>query len=154
MAANPSATSTMPLKRSSAVLVVLLTLLTGGIYLGIWYLRRAKALNALESESKIGAFGPVVLIVLGVVLLFVPTPPPGPRAVAVLLGIVSLVLAFRTREIMMDHQRHLVRAVVPQSAGLQDQFDPSSILTFFFHVWYLQHKINELVETSAAWTSS
>ena len=52
----------VPLTRSSVVVVVLLSFVTFGLYTGIWYLRRRKALNHLNSSSKLGVFGPIALI--------------------------------------------------------------------------------------------
>jgi hypothetical protein len=59
-------------------------------------------------------------------------------------------LTFRVRFILMDHAAAIAKAF-PVTLGLEGRFSPSAILTFFLHIWYLQHKINELVDESRAW---
>ena len=52
---------------------------------------------------------------------------------------------------IVDHLAAKITTVVPMSGSLQSQYSPSSILTFFLNIWYLQYKINELIEVSGAW---
>ena len=46
------------LKRSSVIAVVLLSLLTGGFYTAIWYLRRRKGLELARLGQQVGRDGP------------------------------------------------------------------------------------------------
>src|SRR4029078_5073349 len=59
--------------------------------------------------------------------------------------------AFRVRWMLVEHLRSRISAVLPMSASIQEQNAPSSILTFFLSIWYLQYKINEMVDSDAAW---
>jgi hypothetical protein len=65
-----------------------------------------------------------------------------------------LVLAFRVRFILVDHLASKIRAVLPVSAGLETSSSPSSLLTFFFNIWYLQYKINQFLDESRAWAQA
>ena len=154
-AVNTSKSSAgVALKRSSVIAVVLLSLLTGGFYTAIWYLRRRKGLNSLDSASKLGVTGPVILLIVTTAYVVLP-PDSTAKTVALLaIGVTNLAMTFTVRWMIVDHLRTLITAVLPQSAGLQAQYSPSSILTFFLNIFYLQYKINELVEASDTWASA
>src|SRR3954469_22455525 len=49
-----------PLKRSSVIAVVLLSFVTLGLYVPIWFLRRRRGLNSLDSPRKLSVFGPAI----------------------------------------------------------------------------------------------
>ena len=49
---------------------------------------------------------------------------------------------------IVEHLAAQITAVLPRSGGLQSQYNPSRILTFVLNIWYLQDKINELIEAS------
>ena len=144
----------VPLKRSSVLVVVLLSLVTAGLYTGIWYLRRRKALNLLDSSSKLGLAGPIVLVTLSAINLALPSDSTPHTVTLLAVGLTNLVMAFRVRWMIIDHLGSRIAAVLPQSAGLQEQYKPSSLLTFFLNIFYLQYKINELIQLSDIWTSA
>ena len=52
------------LQRSSVTVVVLLTFVSGRFYIPVWFHRRMKAINSLDSPSKLWKWGPAVLLVL------------------------------------------------------------------------------------------
>jgi hypothetical protein len=139
-----------PLKRSSLVAVVLLSFL--GIYVPIWFLRRRRGLNSLDSQRKLGVLGPVALLVLQVIYLFLPEHSTPETIVGLTIVIMIMILAFRVRFILADHMESKIRAVLPVSVGIQSSSSPSNLLTFFLNIWYLQYKINQLVDESRAWT--
>jgi hypothetical protein len=141
-----------PLKRSSLVAVVLLSFL--GIYVPIWFLRRRRGLNSLDSPRKLGVLGPVALLVLQVIYLFLPEHSTPETIVGLTIVIMILVLAFRVRFILADHMESKIRAVLPVSVSIQSSSNPSNLLTFFLNIWYLQYKINQLVDESRAWTQA
>ena len=142
------------MKRSSVIAVVLLSLLTGGLYTGLWYLRRRKSLNSLDSASKLGVTRPVILLILTTAYLVLPPDSTARTIAAFAVVLTNLAMAFTVRWMIIDHLRTLITAVLPQSAGLQAQYSPSSVLTFFLNIFYLQYKINELVAASDAWASA
>ncbi len=144
----------VPLKRSSVIAVVLLSMLTGGVYTGIWYLRRRKGLNSLDSASKLGVTGPVILLILTTAYLMLPPASTAKMIALLAVGVTNLAMAFTVRWMIVDHLRGLITAVLPQSSALQAQYNPSSVLTFFLNIFYLQYKINELVEASDTWGSA
>lgn len=121
---NTSKSPAGVLKRSSVLAVVLLSLLTGGLYTGIWYLRRRKGLNSLDSASKLGMTGPVILLILTAIYLVLPANSTGDTIVLLAVGLTNLAMAFRVRWMIVDHLRSRITAVLPQSAGLQGQYSP------------------------------
>jgi len=150
----PDRATPAPLKRSSVFLVVLLSFVTGGVYTGIWYLRRRKGLNLLDSTSKLGVTGPASLIMLSTANLALPADSMQEALVVLAVGLTNLVMAFRVRWMIVDHLRSRIAAVLPQSAGLQEQYKPSSLLTFFLNIFYLQYKLNELVQVGDIWATA
>jgi len=143
-----------PLKRSSVLLVVLLSFVTAGVYTGVWYLRRRRGLNLLDSTSKLGVTGPVLLIALSAINLVLPQDSAPETIVLLAVGLTNLAMAFRVRWMIVDHLRTRITAVLPLSAGLQEQYKPSSLLTFFLNIFYLQYKLNELIQVSDIWATA
>src|SRR5262245_25896438 len=139
-------------KRSSVLVVVLLTLVSGGFYRGIWYLRRRKELNALDSVDKIGVLGPAILLML---LVFHRVVPEGSAAkiIAVLaINLANMIMSFRVRSMIADHARSLITALA-RNTGSQERYEPSFLLTLLLDVFYLQYKINELNKMSDTWAT-
>lgn len=143
----------VPIRRSSVFLVVLLSFATAGLYTGVWYLRRRKGLNLLDSTSKLGVTGPGCLIALSTINLFLPRDSAPETLVLLAVGVTNLAMAFRVRWMIVDHLRIRIAAVLPQSTGLQEQYKPSSVLTIFLNIFYLQYKLNELIEVSDIWAT-
>jgi len=143
-----------PLKRSSVIAVVLLSFVTLGFYLPIWFLRRRRGLNSLNSPRKLGVLGPVILLGLQVIDLFLPQDLTPETIVSLAVFITVLVLAFRVRFILSDHLTSKIRAVLPVSVGFPTSSSPSNLLTFFLTIWYLQYKINQFIDESRAWTQA
>ncbi len=134
------------LKQSSVIAVVALTLVSGGFYIPVWFLRRREGLNLLDSSAKLWEWGPLGLLGAQTVLLAV---PEGPVTVLAQVGVVImiLVLSFRARTILGDHEHARMTGVLRAS---RSEVAPSAMLTFLFNIWYLQYTINELVEARDA----
>ena len=118
----PESAITVPLKQSSVIAVVLLSVLTGGIYSSIWYLRRRKGLNSLDSSSKMGVTGPLILLAFTTIYLMT---PPGSTGETIWLlggGITNIVMAFRVRWMIIDHLAAKIATVGPLSGSLQSQY--------------------------------
>ena len=141
------------LKRRRVITMIVLIVLTFGIYYVAWFYRRRSALNKLNSPRKLAiwplhafaadfaaevgfavaaggapvevAFGAPVALLLGLVRLAV--------------GIVMIWQCFVIKDIIEDH-------VAPDDAGLQPMFVErvklSGLATFFFSILYLQYAIN------------
>ena len=54
----------MEIKKTSILVVIILTFITGGIYFPIWYLTRREAINQLHSTEKLGKG----IFILGIVV--------------------------------------------------------------------------------------
>ncbi|MDH4179901.1 MAG: DUF4234 domain-containing protein [Armatimonadota bacterium] len=132
----------------SVPLLVLLVMITFGIYGPVWFLKRLAAFNSLQSREKFGAGVFVFVIVvfsISLLLAFIsgaiadvdggPTPLDAViRLLDLVAGITMLVQCFKARRVIHDHYRGV----------LQRDVQISGVALFFFHEWCLQYVINRL----------
>lgn len=138
------------LQRFNVVGVLFLTLISTGVYQGVWFLRRRKALNALDSEARVTIVEPVILIILVLLSLVFPLGSDLQRLTSVMYGIVGLILSFRVRGMLRDHlTRHAEQ--LGNQRFLVNDFEPSFVWTLFFSHIYLQYKINEMIDAGDSW---
>lgn len=149
------------LEEAGVVGVIVWTLLTAGIYQPIWFMTRRRALNNLNSSTKIGMGGPIIALVLFMASACLPFVGSlkwgswvetenalGPVHPLILLaaGIIILLECFKVRHILLDHLAP--RKDVMFSATISSQYDDllSRVGTFFLGIFYLQYKINGMVD--------
>jgi len=140
-------------KKTSVAIMIVLNIITAGLYVPYWFLSRRPAINGLRSERKIGAAPFVFLVIVmlaslsasilsgfaegaeadGVDGIF------GPGQSTTLLDLVARVLDLLAVFVLLFETFH-VRGI------LQDHFGVrlSGVFTFVFNVLYLQYKINRL----------
>lgn len=148
--------------RKSVLLVIFLTLITGGIYSAIWYRRQQNLLNGFSSQKKITKSDIRLLLIVSslfALLSFISGAHDSPKSfdymtnldltMFVILKIgpplmelatmwIILRLAFRARYILDEHyNKHLKMKVY---FGL--------IYTFLFHIYYIQYMLNQLLPTN------
>jgi hypothetical protein len=145
------ADSALPLPTTSVALTIVLTVLTLGFYVPVWYLNRVAALNRLDTRERLDKWAVILalaLLVASVVLaLVVPLGHiqfPAALNIARLLSLAGsitlLVQAFKVRRMIEERINARARA-----GGLFAQPEAlNGVAVFFFHIWYLQYKINEL----------
>ncbi|MBO1223882.1 MAG: DUF4234 domain-containing protein [Candidatus Scalindua sediminis] len=144
-------TSNKMLGSTSVLLVLVLMIVTFGIYYPIWFLRRKNILNRLSTTTKLYSQMAVVLLILLVL-----TIPGQFREVfsfdETILGILMLItaalffvsailgwiLAFRVRRMLDEHYNRDLRMEIPFSG----------LTTFFLTIYYLQYKMNRLTISS------
>jgi len=136
------------LKKMGILLLIFLTVITGGIYAPVWFLTRRNAINGLQSKEKLG-FGVFVFMIvafgISALLAFISGMMEGANemgtaerldAYSEILGWVAaitlLVQCFKVRRIFNEHF----------NAHLQKGISFSRTATFFFQIFYLQYKIN------------
>ena len=142
------------LKRRSVILMLLLSLVTFGLYYSIWFLRRRPALNQLDSPRKLQMWPFIVAMVWFVVSFCVgianglagPGGAIGEGTTLVLIvvrlavGILMVVQCFFTKDILEDHFSG------PGDQAASSMFSGavqlSGVWTFFFQIFYLQYAIN------------
>jgi Domain of unknown function (DUF4234) len=127
-------------ERRSVLLLVLLCVVTLGIYPPIWYLRRRRFLDSLAADVRLGALPWALLVtnavVVGVLLAKV---PEGPKQLARIAStITGLIVAFRAAHILRSDCARTGRQLSYSGAGV-----------FFFGCLYLQHLINEAADAPA-----
>jgi len=129
--------------KMSVLLLIVLVLVTLGLFAPIWFLIRKDWLNRLSATRKLGsglAYASLVLICISAVLgVFVP------MIVGVTIGALDdllwiagwvclVILAFRVERILIQHYI--------KGLGLNVGFDGAA--TFLFNLYYLQYKMNRL----------
>lgn len=144
-----------PMESTPVLLLILFTVISGGIYIPFWFLNRKSIINKLNSEKGLNDNTFVFLgvgFVLNLILLITSSvvnkmalemgteEAMGSAsifqtvtiAVSVILGIIVWVQSFRVLSIFRDHFRRRV------------QF--SGFATLLFTIFYLQYKINRIAE--------
>ena len=146
------------LKRRSVILMILLTIVTFGLYVPIWFLHRRAALNRLDSPRKLRLW-PFVIAVTWFVFQFIVRIAAGsaPLAQAIgegaalhfgrfAVGMLMLVQSFFTKDILEDHLAGPGDQV--PNPLLVDTVKLSGVMTLFFQNFYLQHVINRYIAGS------
>lgn len=141
------------LKKVPVIFVIFFALLTLSIYIPVWFLMRRSALNAMQSREKIGRMFFIFVIVLysidGILYLVSTTLPWGIYpdlmlgmavykiylCIHLIIGIMIIYQGFKVRQIILDHAQSCY--------GYTMKFN--RFLTFFFVIYYLQFKINQLL---------
>ena len=149
------------LEDASVLATILWTVLTMGIYLPIWFMNRRKALNNLHSPEKLGRAALIVALVLFVAGACLPIVggarwgswiqaenalgPLHPFFLSVAF-IIMVVQCFKVRRILVDHLAPRQEGMF--SASIRFQYDDllSTMGTFFLGIFYLQYKINDLLD--------
>jgi hypothetical protein len=151
---DPSATD---LKRRSVLLMVVLTLVTFGLYYPIWFLRRRAALNRLDSPRKLRLW-PFAVFTAWFAFQFIVGFAAALRAHGQVargetpllfnlfqlgINILMLVQSFFTKDILEDHLSGPGDDV--PNALFVDSVKLSGVMTFFFQIFYLQYVINRYI---------
>ena len=150
------------LKRRSLVAMVLLVIVTLGVYYMVWFFRRRPGLNRLDSRRKLPLW-PLLMfaayfglqVVLAVLAGDATPEQVWGSEVAMFLSLMQLAVAilmlvqcFAIKDIIEDH------AQGPDGATEHALFRPhvklSGLMTFFFSIFYLQYAINKYV-VGARW---
>jgi hypothetical protein len=142
------------LKRRSLILMIVLTIVTLGLYYPLWFLRRRAALTQLDAPRKLQLWPFLLFLVFVVIRLVVSiasgsSPPEqtiGAGASALLglgqlaVGILIVVQCFFIKDILEDHLAgpgdDVSNSILFNSVRL------SGLMTFFFGIFYLQYVIN------------
>jgi hypothetical protein len=149
--------SSADLKRRSVILMIVLSIVTFGLYYPIWFLRRRAALNRLDSPRKLRMW-PFVIFIVWFVFQFMLGIAEGsaPRGQAIgegaalflnlvqlAVGILMVVQSFFTKDILEDHLAGPEDHVPSLLSG--DTVRLSAAMTFLFQIFYLQYVINRYI---------
>jgi hypothetical protein len=143
--------------------MIALSILTLGVYIPIWFIQKRSGINELNSERKVGLFLPILALILTSVIALLNFGVGAQIAtvhnvelrwdwianlvVIAVVEAVMLVQAFLVRSILEDHATGQNLGPLAGSMALMHRSSFSAIGTFFFGIFYLQYKINEMVET-------
>jgi hypothetical protein len=127
-------------ERRSVLLLLVLSIITLGVYPSLWYVLRTRFLDSLDANKKVGPW-PWVNVVLTAMVFVASVARAHEDLVRILQlggGITSLSLAFRVAGILRSDFARTGRFIGVSSLGV-----------FFFGCVYLQHVINEAADTPA-----
>jgi len=158
---RPASGEHAPLADAGIVGMCLLTLLTAGLYVPIWFLIRRRALNNLRSKEKLEVLPTAVALAVLVASLCLPIVgslkwgswievenayPLLHPAILLVAGLTLIVQCFKVRRVLLDHLAPWQEGMF--SAGIRMQHEElfSRMGTFFFGIFYLQHKINSMLD--------
>lgn len=159
MGPAPGAESETPVRdterlpQTSVLLTVILSFLTAGIYQPLWFLTRLKSFNRLNSREKLapGIFIAILIAFAAALVIEMLTPWVRARgadvsnlanlasACVIAGGLAQVVQAFKARRILEGHLNARSGELFAQPVAL------NGVAVFFFNIWYLQYKINELM---------
>ncbi len=129
-------------QQRSVLLLLVLSVVTLGIYPAFWYLRRQPFLDSLDASKKLGGL-PIVLVAttfglffVGFFVEFVHASDGISRIAQLADGIFNLFVAFRAAAILRSDFARTGRMLHISGAGV-----------FFFGMLYLQHVLNEAAAT-------
>ena len=156
-----------PLTETNILVPIILTILTCGLYVPIWFLQKRSGVNQLHSNEKLGAGPSVAVLFLDLLTVLVNMgvgnqvpfirnfetmwAPPFNALAGLAIGILMVMQAFKVRSIMEAHTRVHSPGPLAGSIAMLQGSSFSVPATFFLGIFYLQYKINELVE---AWPQS
>ncbi len=135
-------------KRFTTWGVIGLAIITLGIYGYYWMYTRTKVLNNLIPENKVAPWIIPAIIVLGLInIVFSLLPLISPElaslaALGSILGIIVFILTV-TWAFMFRNRLNII-----SGSNKGDVFWLGPILTFFFSLYYLQYKINQMHDAS------
>jgi hypothetical protein len=167
--AAPSAP--LALERNNVLIVILLTVVTLGFYYPYWFIRNRSGINSLNTSQKLGLGVPASVFVVWLCCFVFNTvsgmleesnsvPHFGLSAtlfswiggfemIASLGGaILLLIQAFKVKRILEAHSTVSDAGPFANSLYLLQSSSYSSVATFFFGIFYLQYKINEIIDAS------
>jgi hypothetical protein len=147
--APPDSAPEAVLERSSLAAVILLSIVTLGLYVPFWYLSRREALNSLQSSEKFPIHEPLAALGadIGYFVVISFTDGSWPWALACLSAIICILLSFRARRALLDHDAARRRGMFSSGLTLDTETSFSVVATFLLGIWYVQYKLNQLVET-------
>lgn len=129
-------------KKSNVFVMVILSYITFGIYIPYWFLTRRKAFEQLSSETKLPLKAVKCVLVLYIVALIALIMGPfflteyglelknSIDYILTMYGLgIVLYAVFRAKEMLNDHYDQTLIKPIPAA---------------FFHIWYLQYKLNQL----------
>lgn len=134
------------LNKQSIIVLFILIVITLGLYVPYWFYKKADVFNFLNSKTKISKSSIYLLFVLGIAqivltiliflsldsLSFVANLAQLQYLVQGVYTILLLIISLGVRKILSDHTGQPV----------------SLIFTFLFALFYLQYKINALIDMS------
>lgn len=133
----PGALTPYQFSKQAPIAVIALSVVTFGIYGGLWFKSRVPQVNALNPSKPIPEQLPLAyLAAVGLNLVSAFAFPK----IQGLLGLACFVL--------LQYQAFSIRAALQEAADRSGhtKLKLGSIGTFFLHVAYLQHHMNELSE--------
>ena len=133
---TPSQPPGPTLKKRSVLLMILFLVLTLGFYIPFWFVSRSEALNRLNPRYQVSLS--LCILMFAAIAAGILVSENIVITTDLAFVITYVVLAFRVKDILNST---LLKQREEQAAH---QEEISGALTFFFGIFYLQHRINQL----------
>jgi hypothetical protein len=137
------------LRRFSVLVLIVVTCITCGVAYPIWYLVQRKGLNNLNTMVELKPAPLVFALAASVVALLMGAVAEDGSALDLtmsllnlIVGIVLVMQAFRVRDMFHRHFANERREAAPTLIRPH----LSGAATFFFGPWYLQYRVNRLLD--------
>ncbi|MFA6022771.1 MAG: DUF4234 domain-containing protein [Candidatus Pacearchaeota archaeon] len=151
-------------QKKNVIILLILSLITLGIYPCIWYFKKSSELNNLKTQAKLGKFLPIATLLLLISLLtlnistgiiIISNPDKYPTSVSslseipselLILGSIALVLGLLIIifGIVLSFK---VRKILNQVLINKDEkVKLSGFYTLIFNLFYLQYEINRIID--------
>jgi hypothetical protein len=152
-----------PITQTNLVTMAVLAVLTFGLYFPIWFMQKRSGLNQLHSARKASLGIPIAALVLSALVALlnfgVANRVPWINDIEIrwdtianllatgVIGGLLLIQSFQVRSILEDHLLTHSHGPLAGSIAMMNRSEFSPLGTFFFGIFYLQYKMNEMVET-------
>ena len=138
------------LKEKNIILVIVLIIVTLGIYYPVWFLKQKEAINNLKSKEKLTDTPLLITLVLysfSAIIFFYQIPNYDVEIIGA-LDIIDAIISL-TGAIIMIFMSFKVRRIFDQyyNIALKKNIKLSKVWTFFLGIIYLQYKINRILES-------
>jgi len=137
------------LKKKNIFLMILLTLITYAIYQPIWFLKQKRAINNLKSKEKLTGTPFIFVIVIYAIsiLILLITFISIDTTTLLVIDLIDTLITW-TGVIILIVMSFKVRRIFHQyfNVVLKRNIKFSKIWTFLFGIYYLQYKINRILD--------
>lgn len=133
------------LPRISTLLVVVLSIVTAGIYNLYWMYTRTQKLNALaQNEDRIASWLPTAAIMISLISLVMTLGVEFTHASDGFLVLANLISI--SNFVLTIMWVFAIRKIIHRIAGLgqQDEYWLHGVLTFLLSIYYFQYRINQI----------
>lgn len=130
------------IERRPVVLCIVFSFITLGLYPSIWLLQRRPFLDSLQRKQDLGVALPIITLAMNVLAFALAFAGKDAAAIRPIFSLVAIITGLLANFRVLNTLR-------TDSARTGRFLEFSTIRTFFFGIYYLQYKINQLADLPA-----